>query len=190
MIDIKPGEPYSLGRIENIQIAINGLYWDKGYIWSRVIPQKRVKKHRVDLELKIVENNPAHINEIKIAGNTKTFESVIRRELKVYPGDKFILKDVQRSLRDIFSLGYFNGPPKVDTEPVNEEGDINLLIEVEEKQTGYFRFGAGFSQLNSLSGFLGLSENNFLGRGKTIPSKGPNKGSPPFTRIPLIPVFV
>jgi len=168
LININEGEPYSLEKIENLQIAVNGLYWDKGYIWSRIIPQRRIRKNRIDLELQIVENNPASINEIKISGNTKTFESVIRRELKVYPGDKFILQKVQRSLRDVFSLGYFNGPPKIDTEPINEKGDINLLIKVEEKQTGYFRMGAGFSQLNSLSGFLGLSEPNFLGRGKSF----------------------
>ena len=167
-INMKPGEPYSLDKIEGIQVAINSMYWDKGYIWSRIIPVRRVKRNVIDLDLRIVENKPASIQEIKIAGNTKTFESVIRREFKVYPGDRFVLSEVQRSLRDVFSLGYFNGPPKVDTEPVNEEGDINLLIKVDEKQTGYFRMGAGFSQLNSLSGFLGISENNFLGRGKRI----------------------
>ncbi|OQX85267.1 MAG: outer membrane protein assembly factor BamA, partial [Candidatus Latescibacteria bacterium 4484_7] len=167
-INMKPGEPYSLDKIEGIQVAINSMYWDKGYIWSRIIPVRRVKRNVIDLDLRIVENKPASIQEIKIAGNTKTFESVIRREFKVYPGDRFVLSEVQRSLRDVFSLGYFKGPPKVDTEPVNEEGDINLLIKVDEKQTGYFRMGAGFSQLNSLSGFLGISENNFLGRGKRI----------------------
>jgi len=127
-----------------------------------------VRRQRIDLALGIVENNPASINEIKIAGNTKTFEGVIRRELRVYPGDRFILSEVQRSLRDIVSLGYFNGPPDVKTEQVNEQGDINLLLTVSEKQTGYFRMGAGFSQLNSLSGFFGVQENNFLGRGKSV----------------------
>jgi outer membrane protein insertion porin family len=75
---------------------------------------------------------------------------------------------VQRSLREVVALGYFNGPPKVNTEQANEAGDINLLIGVEEKQTGNFRFGAGFSQLNSLSGFFGIQENNLLGRGKGV----------------------
>lgn len=168
MIILEGGGPFALDKLEFSQIAINGRYWEKGYIWSRIIPKRRSRGRRIDLELQIVENNPASINEIKISGNTKTFESVIRRKLRVYPGDTFILGDVQRSLRDIFALGYFSAPPKVDTEPINEKGDINLLIEVEEKQTGYFRFGAGFSQLNSLSGFLGITENNLFGRGKGV----------------------
>lgn len=168
VLTLAEGELFSMEEIELNEMAINSKYMEKGYIWSRVNPQQEIHRGSIDLHLGIIENNPAHIHEIKISGNTKTFESVIRRELRIYPGDTFILGDVQRSLRDIFALGYFNGPPKIGTEPVNEEGDINLLIEVEEKQTGYFRMGAGFSQLNSITGFLGVSENNFLGRGKRV----------------------
>ncbi len=168
LIFLKKGDPFSLANIDIIQMSINSLYWEKGYIWSRVIPDRKIRRRNIDLDLEIVENNPASINEIKISGNTKTFESVIRRELDVYPGDRFILGDVQRSVREIFQLGYFNGPPRIDTEQVNEEGDINLLINVEEKTTGNFKAGFGFSQLNSLSGFFGIQENNLFGRGKTV----------------------
>jgi outer membrane protein insertion porin family len=167
-VDLKEGDRFALDRIEGLQQAINARYWEQGYIWSRVIPERNVHARRIDLDLTIVENNPASVNEIKISGNTKTFESVIRRELTIYPGDRFILTKMQRSLRDIVSLGYFNSVPDVKTEPVNEKGDINLLIAVEEKTTGNFKMGAGFSQLNSLSGFLGVQENNFLGRGKSV----------------------
>ncbi|MBN2071342.1 MAG: outer membrane protein assembly factor BamA [Candidatus Krumholzibacteriota bacterium] len=168
LVILDKGDPFSLEEVEFVQMSINSLYWEKGYIWSRVIPRQNVRKNRVDLDLDIIENNPASIKEIKIGGNTKTFETVIRRELDVYPGDRFILGEVQRSVREIFQMGYFEGPPKIDTEPVNDEGDINLLIDVQEKQTGNFKGGFGFSQLNKLSGFLGVQENNFLGRGKTI----------------------
>jgi len=165
---LKEGDPFALDRIEMLQNLINSRYAEQGHIWSRVIPERKMRGQRIDLSLAIVENNPASINEIKISGNTKTFESVIRREMTIYPGDRFMLTKVQRSLRDIVSLGYFNGVPKVNTELVNEQGDINLLIGVEEKTTGNFKMGAGYSQLNSLSGFFGVQENNFLGRGKTV----------------------
>ncbi len=169
LITAEKGDPYSREEIEIMQLgAINSLYWEKGYIWSRIIPEHTVRRHAIDLDLTIIENEPASIQEIKFSGNTKTFENVIRREFRIYPGDTFILGEVQRSLRDVFLLGYFNGPPRVDTEPVNERGDINLLIDVEEKQTGNFKLGFGFSQLYSVSGFLGVMENNFLGRGKTV----------------------
>jgi outer membrane protein insertion porin family len=167
-VDLKQGDPFAVDRIEGLQMAINSRYWEQGYIWSRVDADRNVRGRRIDLNLDIVENNPASINEIKISGNTKTFETVIRRELSVYPGDRFILNKVQRSIRDVVSLGYFNGVPKLDTETVNEGGDVNLLLSVQEKTTGNFRMGAGFSQLNSLSGFFGIQENNLFGRGKGV----------------------
>ncbi len=168
LVMLVEGEPFSMHAMEMTNMQINSVYWENGYIWSRVIPNQTKRRRMIDLDIEIIENQPASIHEIKISGNTKTFENVIRRELDVYPGDRFILQDVQRSVRDIFQMGYFAGPPKIDTEPVGDEGDINLLIDVEEKQTGSFRAGFGFSQLNRLTGFLGMQENNFLGRGKTI----------------------
>jgi outer membrane protein insertion porin family len=167
-IALEKGEPLSIAGLEMTQGGIQNLYMEKGYIWSRIIPRQKVNRSDIDIDLDITENNQARIKEIKISGNTKTFENVIRRELDVYPGELFILKDVRRSVREIFQLGYFQGPPMINPERVNEEGDINLLIEVEEKQTGNFKSGFGFSQLNKLTGFIGLSETNFLGRGKSI----------------------
>lgn len=168
LILLREGEPFSREDLEMTQMGISSLYWEQGYIWSRVSPAQKARRRRVDIDFQIVENDPAQIRQIRISGNTKTFESVIRRELKVFPGERFILQNVQRSLRDLFQLGYFTGPPRIDTAPVGETGDIDLLIEVEEKQTGNFRAGFGFSQLNRLTGFVGIEENNLLGRGKTV----------------------
>jgi outer membrane protein insertion porin family len=168
LITLEEGDPFSIGTIEGMQMAISSKLWEKGYIWSRINPERRMHRNRIDLHLDISENQQASIHEIKISGNTKTFEHVIRRELRIFPGDTFILGDMQRSIRDLFAMGYFANYPQIDTEPIGEDGDMNLLIEVEEKQTGYFRFGAGFSQLSSLSGFFGISENNLFGRGKSL----------------------
>jgi len=165
---LEKGAPLSIAGLEMTQAGIQNLYMEKGYIWSRIIPGQKANRSDIDINLNITENNQARIREIKISGNTKTFENVIRRELDIYPGELFILRDVRRSVREIFQLGYFQGPPNINPERVNEEGDINLLIEVEEKQTGNFKSGFGFSQLNKLTGFIGLSETNFLGRGKSI----------------------
>ena len=167
-VRMKEGDPFSLGEVEMMQVGISQSLWEKGYIWSRIIPGRSVRKHTIDLNLDIQENHQATIREIKISGNTKTFEHVIRREFRMYPGDTFILGNVQRSIRDLYARGYFANFPRLDTEPLNEEGEMNLLIDVEEKQTGYFRMGAGFSQLSSLSGFLGITENNLFGRGKSV----------------------
>jgi outer membrane protein insertion porin family len=167
-VTIKEGDPFSLDRIEQMQVGINGKYWEKGYIHSQIIPDRRVRRRQIDLALSIIENNPSYIHEIKISGNSKTFENVVRREFHVYPGDRFVLADVQRSIRDVIALGYFEGNPDINTEQANEQGDINLLIGIKEKTTGNFRMGAGFSQLNSLTGFFGIQEVNLFGRGKSV----------------------
>ncbi|MCH7549838.1 MAG: BamA/TamA family outer membrane protein, partial [Candidatus Krumholzibacteriota bacterium] len=93
---------------------------------------------------------------------------LIRRELVLNPGDVFAAARLRRSLREVFSLGFFAGPPQVSTSPANEQGDINLTLRVEEKPAGQFRLGAGFSQLNRVSGFIGVTEPNFLGRGLRV----------------------
>jgi outer membrane protein insertion porin family len=133
-----------------------------------VSPEKKVTGNVIDVEFEITEGKPAHINEINIAGNTKTSERVIRRELIVSPGDVFLRPRLIRSLREVFSLGFFNAPPEPVVKPANDEGDIDITLKVEEKQTGQFRLGAGFSSLNSISGFIGVAETNFLGRGQTV----------------------
>jgi outer membrane protein insertion porin family len=133
-----------------------------------VSPEKTVTDDRIDVNFEIVEGKPAHIKEISIAGNTKTAEKVIRRELVVNPGDVFLRPRLLRSLRDVFSLGFFDGPPEPVVKPANEEGDIDITLKVAERQTGQFRLGAGFSSLNSISGFIGIAETNFMGKGQTI----------------------
>jgi outer membrane protein insertion porin family len=165
---LKHGEPFSIGKVEEMQMMINSLYWERGYIWSRIIPNQSLDGRNISLELHIEKNEQGRINEIKISGNTKTFENVIRRELDIYPGDMFVLKDVRRSVREIFQSGFFKEPPGLEPKKINDKGDINLLLSVEEKQTGNFKLGFGFSQLNRLSGFIGLSENNLFGRGKNV----------------------
>jgi outer membrane protein insertion porin family len=162
------GDVFDDSEFTMIQTGINELYWDRGYIYNSVSPEKKVKGDVIDVNFEIVEGKPAHIHEINISGNTKTAERVIRRELIINPGDVFLRPRLLRSLRDVFSLGFFDGPPEPIVQPANEEGDINIDLKVKERQTGQFRLGAGFSSLNSISGFIGIAETNFLGKGQQI----------------------
>jgi outer membrane protein insertion porin family len=93
---------------------------------------------------------------------------VIRRELVLMPGDVFSSNRLRRSLREVFNLGFFAGPPEPQVTQANDEGDVDLTLRVEEKSAGQFRVGAGFSQLNRVSGFIGITEPNFLGRGYRV----------------------
>ncbi|NIM19470.1 MAG: outer membrane protein assembly factor BamA [Candidatus Latescibacteria bacterium] len=162
------GEVFNEVEFQETQFGIGGLYADKGYIFSSVSPVKNVRGDTIDVDFEIVEGKPAHVREINILGNTKTAEEVIRRELIIKPGEVFSRPRLMRSLREVFNLGFFNGPPQVNPSPPDDNGDISLSLQVEERSTGQFRFGAGFSALNKISGFLGIEEPNFLGKGQRI----------------------
>jgi outer membrane protein insertion porin family len=168
LVTLKRGEPFDEIELSQIQFNIGSLFWNKGYIYSNVAPVKDVRGDTVDVDFDITQGNLAHVKEINIVGNTKTSEEVIRRELVLIPGDVFASGKLQRSLREVFRLGFFAGPPQVNTNPANEQGDIDVTLRVEEKPAGQFRMGAGFSQLNKVSGFIGVSEPNFLGKGLRV----------------------
>ncbi|MFH1756212.1 MAG: outer membrane protein assembly factor BamA [Candidatus Latescibacterota bacterium] len=167
-VTFERGDVFNDGEFQNIQVGVNSLYWDRGYIFSSVSPEKSVRRDTIDVQFDIFEGDPAHIGEINITGNTKTAEEVIRRELVVAPGEIFLRPRMMRSLREVFNLGFFAGPPQVNTSSPDEDGNIDISLQVTEKSTGQFRFGAGFSQLNSISGFLGLEEPNLFGRGQRL----------------------
>lgn len=168
MVTMEEGEVFDDAEFAMIQANISSLYADKGYIYATVSPQKRIDRNIVDVEFEITEGQPAHVREINIVGNTKTYEEVIRRQLVINPGDVFLRSRLIRSLREVFNLGFFAGPPQVIPGRPDENGDIDITLRVEEKPAGQFRLGAGFSQLNRVSGFIGVQEPNFLGRGLRV----------------------
>lgn len=167
-ITLEPGKPFNDVALSQIQFEIGNLYGDRGYIFSTVTPVKKIRGDVVDLTFEIEQGSLAHVREINIVGNSKTWEEVIRRELVLYPGDVFSSNRLRRSLREVFNLGFFAGPPEPTYNIVNNEGDLDLTLRVEEKPAGQFRVGAGFSQLNRVSGFIGVTEPNFLGRGYRV----------------------
>jgi len=163
-VTLKKGQPFNDVMLSKIQFDIANLYGDRGYIYATVTPVKKIKGDVIDLTFEIEPGNLAHVHEINITGNTKTWEEVIRRQLVLYPGDVFASTRLRRSLREVFNLGFFAGPPEVSVNQTGDQGDIDLTLKVQEKSAGQFRVGAGFSQLNRISGFIGLTEPNFLGR--------------------------
>src|SRR5262249_20744722 len=114
----------------------------------------------MDLEFLLEEGQKSYIEKIEIRGNTKTKDKVIRRELAVAPGETFDMVRVKVSKQRLEGLQYFE---KVDTRP--EGTDVpnrkNLIVGVDEKNTGNFTLGAGFSSVDSIVGFAEISQGNF-----------------------------
>ncbi len=158
----KPGDVASITAIEGARQGIRDFYGSRGYI-STEVRQRMVPRPGepvVDLAYEVAEGGIANIRDIRIRGNTKTKDKVIRRELTVYPGEIYNTVKVRTSERRLRNLGYFefaNAVPEATKEP-----DLyDVAFEVEEKSTGQFLVGAGFSSVENLFAFAELSQGNF-----------------------------
>ncbi|MBD3222186.1 outer membrane protein assembly factor BamA [bacterium] len=166
-IYLQRGEVFSeeeyLTTLENLQT----LYADRGYIYIGVEPQREIRDGVVHVDFNIVEGQPARVRDIRITGNTKTYDEVLLREFHIFPGDVFSRKRIEYSVRDAMQSGYFE-EVLPDFRPVGDGGDIDLIFKVKEKQTGQFMFGAAYSAETSVSGFIQVQETNFRGKGQRL----------------------
>ena len=143
--------------------ALCDYYGDRGYVDTQAkISRETVVGHpgRLALTFDVREGVRAKIGKIIIRGNTVTKDKVIRREIMVSPGEDYNAAKVSRSQRRVQNLGYF-GDVRYYTEKTGEEGVRDLVYEVEEKRTGSFMVGVGFSSVDNVIGFLEVQQNNF-----------------------------
>lgn len=141
---------------------IQTLYMDRGYLFSNVIPiEKNVKNDTIDLEIKIMEGEPATFNRVTFSGNDVTYDHVIARELRTQPGDLFSKSEIKRTYFELASLGYFE-PTQINPEvkPHPETNTVDLNWELVHKSSSQVELQAGYGARTFL-GTLGLSFGNF-----------------------------
>jgi outer membrane protein insertion porin family len=166
LVKFKEGDVYSQNKYDETLGDIYFLYQEDGHLYTQVEDQTTTRGDVVNVTYSITEGVPANVRYINIRGNTKTKEKVIRRELSLVPGQRFRRSFLMRSLRDVNYLNYFsNVVPDYEVLP---NGDIDLIIKVEEKPTGQIMFGAGYSARDKLVGNIGLGIPNFRGNGQNL----------------------
>ena len=171
ILGIQKGDIYNLEVLNNrtgIEMSaegsgINGLYQDDGYLFSRIeAVETAVYNDTIDHEIRIVEGPQARYDKITIAGNERTKDHVIRRELRTVPGELYNRSEIIRSIRELGNLQYFNqesiNPGIV---PVPENGTVNVNWTVEEKSSDQLELSAGWGGGIGLTGTLGVTFNNF-----------------------------
>lgn len=142
---------------------VGSLYMDYGYLFFQVDPVEiGIRGDTIDYEIRIQEGPQATIKDIRIAGNEKTNEHVIRRELRTLPGDKFSRQNLIRSQREISQLGFFNAE-KIGINPIPNmsDGTVDIDYTVEEKANDQLELSAGWGGYIGLTGTLGVTFNNF-----------------------------
>ena len=163
------GDTFTPKGLANDTEAVEDVYGSKGFIGDASDRHVRLNVVRIpntetgtmDLEFQIDEGQKSYIEKIEIRGNTKTKDKVIRRELAVSPGEVFDMVGVKLSQQRLEGLQFFD---KVDARP--EPSEIsptrkNLVVGVDEKNTGNLTMGAGFSSVDAIVGFVELSQGNF-----------------------------
>ncbi|MDR0939206.1 MAG: outer membrane protein assembly factor BamA [Mediterranea sp.] len=168
LLRMKKGDVYNqklLGeRISSDDDAIGNLYYNNGYIFYALDPvEVNIVGDSIDLEMRVSEGQQATINKIKISGNDRVYENVVRRELRVRPGQLFSKEDLMRSLREIQQMGHFD-PEKLQTnnlvQPRAEDGTVDINLELTSKANDQVEFSAGWGQ-TGIIGKLSLKFTNF-----------------------------
>lgn len=166
VLNIQPGDVYNQKlmnkRITEDDDAVSNLYLDRGYLFFNLVPiEKDITGDSISLEMRMIEGPQARINNVIINGNDRLYEKVIRRELRVRPGDLFSKSDLMRSAREIAQTGHFN-PENLDIKPQpNEEnGTVDILFNLESKANDQVEFSMGWGQ-TGIIGKLALKFSNF-----------------------------
>jgi outer membrane protein insertion porin family len=142
--------------------SIRAFYGNRGYIRTSVVPvfDANAETGLVDVRYEVTEGTVGYINQVNIMGNARTQDKVIRRELVIYPGDKYNRSRVQTSENRLRNLNFFD-IVTASPEPTGEGDKFDLNVQVNEKSTGRFMAGVGFSSVDSLVGYVELAQGNF-----------------------------
>jgi len=167
-----PANTFDAGRWEAAEQRLRDAYNDEGYIYARIRPVVERQPggdsvRVVNLRWEIEEATPAIVNRIDIEGNDFTYESCIREQVVLAPGQVFNRNYLLRSYQNISNMNFFESPmPAPETRPVGEQGDVDIIFRVKEKRTGNVNFGASTGQGTGIGGFIGLDQPNLFGRCK------------------------
>ena len=169
LIDFKAGAPFDISRVEKTVDAITDAIENEGYAFVEVTPdfQKDDANKTVAVTFKVSEGTKVFIDRIKITGNSRTLDKVIRREFRIKEGDAFNASRLRRSKQRVEDLDYFS---RVDlqTHPTEDGSKADVVLDVAEKSTGAFSIGFGWSSYDGLMFETGIQERNVLGTGKII----------------------
>ncbi len=161
-ISMQSGKYFSNKILRFDVSAVKQHYYQYGYMNVAVDIERNLNPatKNIDVTYNIGAGEVVYVGKVEIRGNLKTKDIVIRRELRVYPGEKFNGDKIKRSKERIYNLGFFENV-SFDTEPTSTPDIQNLIVSVKEAKTGEFSFGGGYSSIDLLVGFVEITQRNF-----------------------------
>lgn len=162
----EPGEVFSRANLRADIGTLTDMTADKGYAFNNVDPRTTPdqEKKTLDLVFEVEKGELVSIERINIAGNSKTRDKVVRRELRLLEGELYSATGFKRSKQNLMNTGYFE-EANVASAKGGSSDKLNINVDVKEKATGAFTIGGGYSSLDGLIFQGSVSQSNFLGLG-------------------------
>jgi outer membrane protein insertion porin family len=168
-IESLPGEIFSAAKIREDAFKVSEKFTDSGFAFANVVPNTSISRAdaTVSLDFATTKGDSVTVNEITIQGNQKTFENVIRRELRIGEQETYSSSKIKRSQQLLERLGFFE-EVSIASEPSSDKSKVDLNVNVREGSTGTFSAGAGFSSSDGALFNARLTENNIFGHGRSL----------------------
>ena len=166
VLGMKKGDVYNQKlmdkRLREDDDAVGNLYWNNGYVFSSIEPTDvNIVGDSIDVEMRVQEGPQAHLSHVRIHGNDKLYENVIRRELRTKPGDLFSKDALMRTARELASMGHFDPEEvKPDVKPNAEDGTVDINWDLVQKSNDQIELSLGWGQTGIIMR-VGLKLNNF-----------------------------
>ena len=166
VLGMKKGDVYNQKhidkRLKEDEDAAGNWYYNNGYVFSGIEPvEVNIDGDSIDIEMRVTEGPQARLNHVRIYGNDRLYEEVVRRELRTKPGDLFNKEALMRSARDIASMGFFDSEKIVpDVKPNPDDGTVDVKWKLEQKSNDQLEFSLGWGQTGVI-GKVGIKFNNF-----------------------------
>ena len=158
---------YSISKVKRLEKNVSSIVLNSGIDYFEIQTyEKKENNNQVNVLFQILPIIPKYTNQINIVGNSRTFDHVIRRELDIVEGDAIYESQIENIRDKLISLNLFESV-NLKQEEI-DENKVNLIIEVEEKQTGTFNAGISLGTLDGFAIVTGLRERNFYGTGRSL----------------------
>ena len=162
VMTLKKGQVYSEQMVGEEIGKMTEVYFNEGYIFTQIQPLSYVNpsNNLVDITFDVKESELIFVKMIDIQGNMRTKDKVVRRELRIHPGDKFAGDKIKKSKQNLENLGFFEDI-RFEPQSSGSETEQDLIVDVKENKTGSFSFGGGYSSVDKFVGFIELRQRNF-----------------------------
>jgi outer membrane protein insertion porin family len=169
LVTLKPGDLFRGSNLQRNVLALSDFYSDRGYAYVNVEPRTRLDQatRRISVTFVVTPGHEVLVDRINIAGNTKTADKVIRREMQVQEQEPYSAAAIRDSQARLTRLGYFSDV-RITTSPATQPDKINLDVNVTEQNTASFQVAGGFDSFQSLFGNFTLGNTNLFGGGESL----------------------